>query len=144
MRPLPFQHNKDRGYKLSKSIVDKQYNILCFQEHFTSKYSLLTGAFDMDMANFLPGYECVYSPMTSKMFTFCDSGLAIYTKYTVLKTLFCPFTNSKYTDRVAEKGVLYAKLRVSSTECIHVFNTHTQSGNRKSEQKVRLSQIEEL
>ena len=146
MRPIPFQRNKDRGNQISNLISAKHFDILCLQEHFTSKYKFLTGSFDMDLNTFLPELECVYSPMTSSRLTFCDSGLAIYTRFEVLHTLFYPFSKSKFIDRVAEKGVLYAKLRLSPTtmESVHVFNTHTQSGNRKSERKVRASQIEEL
>jgi hypothetical protein len=72
-----------------------------------------------------------------------DSGLIILSKYPIIESSAMTYSSSSSSDRLANKGVLYARIQVSSSEgdYIHVFNTHIQSHDYS---ETRLAQISEL
>ncbi|MBM3699883.1 MAG: hypothetical protein FJW68_03055 [Actinobacteria bacterium] len=72
-----------------------------------------------------------------------DSGLLILSRYPIIAaSAFC-FSDLSGTDRLAGKGVLYARIKVGIKEddYIHFFNTHLQSHNHP---ETRFKNLEEL
>ncbi len=74
-----------------------------------------------------------------------DGGLMILTKYPVVMASAFIFPKATSWDRFANKGALYARIQIDSTnqDCyIHVFNVHLQSG--EGNKTIRKEQIEAL
>jgi sphingomyelin phosphodiesterase len=103
-----------------------KYDIVCFQELFGS----LSGRRTTFLKACAPAGHTNYitSPQPSWKFLI-DGGLAIVSKYPIVESEWRPFAPGCHSDRLAEKGVLYAKIEISSARNIyvHVFNAHTQS-----------------
>ncbi len=72
-----------------------------------------------------------------------DSGLIILSKYPIIESSAMTYSSSSGSDRLANKGVVYARIQVSSSEgdYLHVFNTHIQAHDYS---ETRLAQISEL
>jgi len=72
-----------------------------------------------------------------------DGGLIILSKYPIIECSAMTYSSSSGTDRLASKGVLYARIQLSpsAADYIHVFNTHLQSHDYSNS---RLAQIGEL
>jgi len=72
-----------------------------------------------------------------------DGGLIILSKYPIIECSAMTYSLSSGTDRLASKGVLYARIQLSpsAADYIHVFNTHLQSHDYSNS---RLAQIGEL
>ena len=72
-----------------------------------------------------------------------DSGLIILSKYPIIEGSAMTYSSSSGSDRLANKGVVYARIQISSSEgdYIHVFNTHIQAHDYG---ETRLAQISEL
>lgn len=102
------------------------YDLVAFQELFGS-FSGRRDHFLRNCALAGHGYH-VTSPKPSWKYLI-DGGLAIVSKYPIVHTEWKPFAPGCHSDRLAEKGVLYAKVQVSaeSNNYVHVFNAHTQS-----------------
>ena len=58
-----------------------------------------------------------------------DSGLLILSKFPIIAAGAFSFSDAEGTDRLANKGVVYARIKIgpSSDDYIHFFNTHLQS-----------------
>jgi endonuclease/exonuclease/phosphatase family metal-dependent hydrolase len=72
-----------------------------------------------------------------------DGGLVILSRYPITACSAFTFKTSSGTDRLAGKGVLYARIQIGPQEgdYIHVFNTHLQSHDYP---ETRREHIEEL
>jgi len=72
-----------------------------------------------------------------------DGGLIILSKYPIIECSAMTYLKNSGTDKLASKGVLYARIRVGffKEDYIHVFNTHIQSHDYS---ETRLEQIGEL
>lgn len=72
-----------------------------------------------------------------------DGGLIILSKYPIVECSAMTYSSSSGTDRLANKGVVYARIQISlsTDDYIHVFNTHIQSHDYSDS---RLLQIAEL
>jgi hypothetical protein len=77
-----------------------------------------------------------------------DGGLIIFSKYPIIKSSAFVFSESAifFGDYMANKGVIYARIDITPEDSekkfhIHVFNTHTQSGD---EAPIREVQFEEF
>lgn len=72
-----------------------------------------------------------------------DSGLIIISKYPIIECSAMTYSSSSGSDRLANKGVIYARIQTGPLEgdYIHVFNTHIQSHDYS---EARLAQILEL
>jgi len=72
-----------------------------------------------------------------------DGGLVILSRYPITVCGAFSFTESSGTDRLANKGVIYARIQIGRSEedYIHVFNTHLQSHDYS---ETRLENLEEL
>jgi endonuclease/exonuclease/phosphatase family metal-dependent hydrolase len=145
MRPIPFQNNTARLLEVAKEVNRGCYDIFLAQELFVSRYKRLTGFMDsIEPSFYFNTFHTVRAPLPSRKSFFCDSGLAIYTRYPVVETLFFPFSSGIYSDRLAEKGVLYARVVHDQVGPMHIFNTHVQSGNSSRSRAVRGRQFNEL
>ena len=60
-----------------------------------------------------------------------DSGLLILSRYPIVQRDFLRFTRKMGADGLCSKGALYAKLQVAPDAYLHVFTTHTQSGESR-------------
>ena len=102
------------------------FDIVGMQELFGT-FSSRRGAFLKACATAGHGWY-VTSPKPSWKFLI-DGGLAITSKYEIVEAVWHPFAPGMHSDRLAEKGVLYAKIAVNaaSNVYLHVFNAHTQS-----------------
>jgi hypothetical protein len=72
-----------------------------------------------------------------------DGGLVILSKYPIIECSAMTYLLRNGSDRLANKGVVYARIQVglSKNDYIHVFDTHIQS---YSYSKTRLAQVSEL
>jgi hypothetical protein len=72
-----------------------------------------------------------------------DSGLIILSRYPIIEGSAMTYSSSSGSDRLANKGAVYARIQISSSEgdYIHVFNTHIQAHDYS---ETRLAQISEL
>lgn len=123
--------NKANDWKSERldCIADQQmakFDVAGFQELFGS-FSFRRSSFLKKCAKSGHGYY-VTSPSPSWKFLI-DGGLAIVSKLPIVEAQWSPFEPGMYSDRCAEKGVLYAKIAVNARAglFIHVFNAHTQS-----------------
>ena len=53
-----------------------------------------------------------------------DGGLLILSRFPILESEFVPYEYGVFSDSIANKGVLYAKIMIKE-ETMHLFNTHT-------------------
>lgn len=104
----------------------QNYDIVAMQELFGT-FSGRRDTFLKSCADSGHGYY-VTSPKPSWKFLI-DGGLAIVSKYPIVESEWRPFAPGVHSDRLAEKGILWAKvaLNVDLGIYIHVFNAHTQS-----------------
>jgi endonuclease/exonuclease/phosphatase family metal-dependent hydrolase len=102
------------------------HDIVAFQELFGT-FSGRRDSFLTDIAQAGHGYY-VTSPKPSWKHLI-DGGLAITSKYPIVEARWSPFAPGMHSDRLAEKGVLYAKVALDAANgrFLHVFNAHTQS-----------------
>jgi exonuclease III len=130
-----------RTERLRTILKNAKYDIICLQGLFRSR--------------FLPGPEpeklrpenmfAAFPPKSKSLFfVTCDSGLAIFSTRQILLSRFLPFSRAAGTDRVIEKGILYACIRITKHKHFHVFNTQLQLGNSKKKKLIRAAQLEEL
>ncbi|RKP00657.1 hypothetical protein CXG81DRAFT_5732, partial [Caulochytrium protostelioides] len=56
-----------------------------------------------------------------------DAGLAIVSRFPIVKTALLTYDRGIHSDWLAAKGVLYAKLAVLPNRHVHVFTSHTQA-----------------
>jgi endonuclease/exonuclease/phosphatase family metal-dependent hydrolase len=81
-----------------------------------------------------------------------DGGLLLISKFPITVVSAFVFSESRGTDRGANKGVIYAKVRLPRDKYIHIFNTHMQAGDpddktalgRLNSRQVRAIQLSEL
>lgn len=160
MRPPGINEKGKDDYKntrqrlISKTVVPL-YDIVCFQELFTSlntrRTRILKSAKDAGI-NFrsispLPPLISVHK---------INSGLLTISRYNIKKTIFKHFKKCSGIDAVAYKGVLYSQIELPN-QILHLFNTHLQatygpvmSKNKKGVYRMkkhfrsRLNQIIEL
>ncbi len=72
-----------------------------------------------------------------------DGGLIILSKYPIIECGAMTYSSSSGSDRLANKGVIYARVQVSpfKGDYLHIFNTHIQSHGYS---ETRMKQISEL
>ena len=128
LRPPPV-HNNENDWKDERladfiKILDC-YDVICLQEMFGSfnnrkqeliKYANKSGMF----------FYCD-SPSPSFFSKFLvDGGLLILSRFPIVESEFRPFMYSVLSDSLANKGILYAKIRIG--DCfLNIFNTHLQA-----------------
>jgi endonuclease/exonuclease/phosphatase family metal-dependent hydrolase len=77
--------------------------------------------------------------------TVAGSGLGIATKFPIVQSSERLFLGPKvHAERVARKGMLHARLQVSSSAQVDLVTTHLQSGYGGAALQVRGAQLEEL
>ena len=85
---------------------------------------------------------------TAAPFSFIDGGLLILSKYPIMQSAFQAFSRGMHSDRLAVKGVLHARIQLSTHHSIDLFTTHLQASYRhpssKAELLVRMKQLDAL
>lgn len=133
LRPPGIKNNvsdyKDARLNIFGEYCLKNFDIVAFQELFA--YGSSRQSKMLQYAKKV-GYEYyVCSPSKSLLNGMVDGGLMILSKYPIVKTERLTYKRGVSGDRFSAKGALYAKIAVSPTLCIHVFNTHLQSSFEK-------------
>jgi endonuclease/exonuclease/phosphatase family metal-dependent hydrolase len=72
------------------------------------------------------------SPSKGLLNATVDGGLLILSRYPIVKTDKITFKRGIYGDRFTAKGAIYAKINLTPTQSVHVFNTHLQSSSTNS------------
>ena len=76
-----------------------------------------------------------------------DSGLSIISKYPIEEYEFKAFSSGVYADKLASKGILYTKVRISEKDSLALFVTHAQAGYELADlkaEKVQREQMDEM
>eukprot|EP01121_Diplochlamys_sp_Union-15-3_P014122 TRINITY_DN4470_c0_g1_i1.p1 TRINITY_DN4470_c0_g1~~TRINITY_DN4470_c0_g1_i1.p1 ORF type:complete len:585 (-),score=67.11 TRINITY_DN4470_c0_g1_i1:644-2398(-) len=111
-----------RATKISEVLIRKGYNIICFQEMFSSE---CRKEFQRALG---PHYPYMISQVGSGSAT--DSGLFFASNIPIEWNRFKPFANAVGSDSFAQKGVLGVRLDVSSLfpdTNLYVFTTNLQA-----------------
>lgn len=73
-----------------------------------------------------------------------DGALLLISRFPITAVSAFIFSASRGWDRLASKGVLYAKIRMPANRHIHIFNTHMQAGYATADHRVRMEQLGEF
>mmetsp|Transcript_11484 Transcript_11484/g.14976 ORF Transcript_11484/g.14976 Transcript_11484/m.14976 type:complete len:326 (+) Transcript_11484:118-1095(+) len=147
----PGGEDKDNRAKFISEKIIPKYSILTFQEVFGTFSSKRRRILLRDAEKL--GFEGVYIKLGprasfSRGLKFMDGGLLILTKFPIVETGTLYYKNGCSSDKLAAKGVLYAKLNIDEGKNLHVFTTHTQASYhyKATEQDVRIrkKQLTEL
>jgi endonuclease/exonuclease/phosphatase family metal-dependent hydrolase len=102
-----------------------RFDVIAFQELFgfaSSRRSRLI------KAAYAKGFKySVSSPRQCGAKLRIDGGLVIISRFPVVRASALTFDRGIYSDWLAAKGVLYAKIRVGGDQHLHLFNTHLQA-----------------
>lgn len=147
--PLPQKEcYKNERLKVMCEEVFPKLDICCFQEIFTGitnrRNTLLKSA---RKSGFLYSSIPTESPALSAKVT--NSGLLTISKYPILTSEFEVYNTCSGVDSIANKGILYSKIKLQEGKYLHLFNTHLQATyhGRHFEEKAlglmraRLSQV---
>ncbi|KAJ3059902.1 hypothetical protein HDU98_004082 [Podochytrium sp. JEL0797] len=101
------------------------YDVVCLQEVYSSGSTRMSKLLIQAKKY---GFEYhVASPSKGILNTSVDGGLLILSRYPIVKAEKITFKRGINGDRFTAKGAIYAKIKVSPSKYIHVFNTHLQS-----------------
>lgn len=146
LRPPPISHchgdcKEQRAYILSEIVP--YFDIVLLQEVY--------GCLNFRCQHLIKkakhcGLEYVYCNNYPTIFSrhIIGDALLILSRYPIIKTDSISFTQYVSYDSVMEKGCIYAKLLISPTLSIHVFNTHLQSTSAKYDSTAERIQAEQL
>ncbi|CAH0485266.1 unnamed protein product [Peronospora farinosa] len=75
-----------------------------------------------------------------------DGGLLILSRYPIVERDQLAYSQGSGSDGICAKGVIYARIQLSPdlSDSLHVFTTHTQSGDNYKEYSIRLAQLQEM
>ncbi|CAI5710544.1 unnamed protein product [Peronospora destructor] len=75
-----------------------------------------------------------------------DGGLLILSRYPIVERDQLAYSHGSGSDGMCAKGVIYARIQLSPdlSDSLHVFTTHTQSGDNHKEYSIRLAQLQEM
>ncbi|KAL7713623.1 sphingomyelin phosphodiesterase [Entamoeba marina] len=117
-------HKNTRLKVFCKSHLNN-YDIICFQEVFNEFNSRRTTL--INKAKKVGFHYVLKSKKPKYPLYVCDSGLLIISRYPITSSDFFLYHRSVHADAVAAKGILYAKISITPSQHIHLFNTHTQA-----------------
>lgn len=118
-----------------------EYDIIGLQEHFSIRSPFLRW---MCPQHPTIGFSGAHSPHPLSITKLISGGLSIYTRYEIVSSCFYPFQCAVGMDKLAEKGVLYAKICHGSGLYLHVFNTHLQAGRSTRASLIRMDQLQDV
>lgn len=107
---------------LISALLQDDYDIICFQELFDDNVKV---QMERKMRDVYP-YFITKTNREKLLGLGEDSGLAIFSKYTILDTSFVTFKNAAAYDWLAEKGVMKSDILVKD-RILSIYNTHLQS-----------------
>jgi len=153
LRPPFIKNNADdfKNERLKEFInhIDK-YDIISLQEMFclanNRQRVLLNAAFEK-------GFHYCAESVRASWYTakFIDAGLLILSKYPILESDGYIYRSGNQIDGWAAKQVIYAKIQITGTFFLHVFNTHLQASyfdSHESHNKIndhaRADQVSEM
>ncbi|KAJ3043213.1 calcium calmodulin-dependent protein kinase type 1G [Rhizophlyctis rosea] len=117
-------HKSARLSKFGESFLPT-YDILCLQEVFAYGTNRQTKMINYGRKAGLEYWVC--SPSKGLLSGMADGGLLIMSKYPIIKTERMTYKKGVHNDRFSAKGVIYARVAVTPTSNVHIFNTHLQS-----------------
>lgn len=146
---LPLLEYPDRSSFKNERILEfvdrflAKYDIVCLQELFAFG--------NRRRSSFLAVARSLGFPFsTAAPYGAVDGGLVIVSRFPIREAAWCPYGLALRRDRLANKGILYAKVQVSGKQVIHLFNTHLQSSNEgtvkppASDSDMRIEQLKKL
>ena len=151
LRP-PLVKTNDHDHKDSRleyflQNVLPNYDIVAFQEVF----SFMNGrARYLIREAKLKGFNYHVSSTTRGLWFGVDGGLVLLSRFEIVDSEFVEFQKAAIADRLAAKGILYAKIAVRPSSFLHVFTTHMQASSHTTTRMddptvvVRLYQTREL
>jgi sphingomyelin phosphodiesterase len=128
LRPPPIKNNED-DYK-NERIEDfckviNDFDIICLQEMFgtynSRKHELIRAA---NLQGFFFYVDTPTPSFISKYMV--DGGLLILSRFPIVESCFYPYTYGVLSDSLAEKGILYAKIKLGDNY-LHLMTTHLQA-----------------
>lgn len=128
LRPPPVKNNEDdwkdeRLEEFCKIIHD--FDIICLQEMFGSfnsrKQKLFRAATKSGFFFFI---DTISPSFVSKYMV--DGGLVILSRFPIVAYSFTPYRYGVLSDSLAQKGLLYAKIKIKDS-FLHLFSTHLQA-----------------
>jgi endonuclease/exonuclease/phosphatase family metal-dependent hydrolase len=152
MRP-PLVKNNENDWK-NERLSDffnqiANYDIICLQEMFGSfnsrKQMFIRAA---SLAGFF-FYVDTNSPSFVSRYM-VDGGLLIISRFPIVETSYLQFRYGVVADSLAEKGIIYTKIRIKNS-FLHLFTTHLQAsyfdsteGNFLISFQTRMAQIKQI
>lgn len=146
LRPPPISHchsdcKEQRAYILSEIIP--HFDIVLLQEMYSCLNSRCHNIIYKAKQRGLEYSYCNNYPTIFSRHMIGDA-LLILSKYPIIKTDSISFNTYASYDSVMEKGCIYAKVMITPTLSVHVFNTHLQSTNSKHDTEVEAIQLKQL
>lgn len=133
----------------SKLLLDKieKYDVVCLDEAFQFGSTIVSEFVEAVQQR---GFKYIVSsknpPLTTRQVI--DSGLLLLSKYPILETDTIRYTDGCGFDSFSAKGSVYAKIKISAKEHIHVFATHLQAsyeaGPTSEDVGIRCRQFDQL
>jgi len=128
LRPPPLKNNlsdyKDERLEDFTKII-YQYDIICLQEMFgalnSRVHDLIHIAADQGFFYFI---DISQPNMFGK--SIADSGLILLSRFPITHHAFVPFRYGVLSDSMAEKGLIYARIKIKNC-FLHLFTTHLQA-----------------
>ena len=115
------------------------YDIICLQEMFALFNSRMHELiYQAGLQGFFYFTNVGYPDMLSK--SIADGGLLILSRFPITNYCFIPFRYGVLSDSLAEKGLLYAKIKIQNT-FLHLFTTHLQASYLDSSESQFVTQF---
>ncbi|KAJ3413157.1 hypothetical protein HDV05_008360 [Chytridiales sp. JEL 0842] len=101
------------------------YDVVCLQEVFAYGSSRLNKLLAYAKKSGLEYFTA--SPSKGLLNATVDGGLLILSRFPIVKTEKVTFKRGIYGDRFTAKGAIYARISITPSQHVHVFNVHMQS-----------------
>jgi sphingomyelin phosphodiesterase len=116
----------------------KDYDVVCIEEAWQAGSDLVASFITLCRTN---GFKYVLTGLCPKLLSIfvIDAGLLVLSKFPIIEYDAITFTDSTGIDRLYPKGAVYARIRISAREHIHVVVTHLQAtySNASAQQQAK-------
>ena len=127
---------------LTLANVIENYDIVLLQEIFDINLFISKKTKLIKLAEKLGFKYNIYS--NSLSIKPVDSGLLILSKLPIVDSDSVIYDSCFSYDMLSNKGILYAKVLLPNNHHLHIFNTHTQSGDDKNKHETKMKQLDFL